>query len=144
MISRQIGATLAVGSGPVFAALSASITAASRSGRNAGEPSARFSSPIAGRDLGAPVEQAEQLAVDRVDAPAQRLEVDAVGGDVDAGMRRAGYLLPLGAAGRRALRGAPAAAAVRRDAEDDADAAVERLQLRVERRPRHLVEHAAG
>ena len=47
MISRQIGATLSVGSGPGFAAFRPSITCASRSGRNTAEPSRFLISPTA-------------------------------------------------------------------------------------------------
>ena len=62
------------------------------------------------RDFGAPVEQAEQLAVDGVDALAQRLEVGGGGGD-DAGIRPPSTCWPAGpavaaaGAGRRAPAG---------------------------------------
>ena len=74
MISRQIGATLSVCSGPGLAPCRPSITCASRSGRNTARAFGRLSSPTSLRQRGAAVQQRQQLAVDRVDAIAQCLQ----------------------------------------------------------------------
>ena len=137
MISRQIGATLSVGSGPGVRGLQPvdhrrlALGAKRRRALGALELADRR------RDVGAPVEQAEQLAVERVDLPAQRRR-DRRGRAAAMRMRAFGAPLLARRPGRRLRRrraAAPARAApARRHAEDDADPAVERHQLRVDQR----------
>ena len=132
MISRQIGATLSVVQRAGVARLQRRRSpAASRSGRNAGEPSARLSSPIAvatsARRLSRP-SSSRSIASMRPRSDSR----SAAGGGDDAGIRPP---LLAGRPGRRRPTpvqrpGAPAG----RNAEDGADPAVERHQLRVDGR----------
>ena len=110
MISRQIGATLSTCSGPVLTAFRPSITCASRSGRNATEPSRFLISPTASASAARRFSSAEQFAVDAVDLLAQRQQFGRRVGSPSARPRRGLAASALRLAAARDFFGAAAGA----------------------------------
>ena len=83
MISRNTGRTASRGNAPFAAAVSRCSTARSRCGTWNASRRSRLRRPTSLDDLGAPVEQRQDLIVDAVDRRAQRREI------VEFGRRRA-------------------------------------------------------
>jgi hypothetical protein len=97
MISRQIGATQSLGSGPGLTAFSPSMTCASRSGRKTTEPSRFLISPTSSASCARWFSRASS-AVDVVDALSQRQQRRVDGGRVGHAAA-AVYFLACGADG---------------------------------------------